>query len=192
MSKEVTKIGKKAVNRIVIGIEFMIIFGLAGGLAIFLLGVPLTGDLSDLATGIELIDENIGTGLGVIFFWALSTIIIGAIGIFLVVKFRLLIPFKSVDEVPDVPKRTFLITFIILGAIISFLFFVVNQALGFFGTALSAVDIGRVFTSLVEGDFTTFFVGIIFALIAGTVVVAVVNRTSKFQKASEDVGLPEV
>ncbi len=192
MSKEVTKIGKKAVNRIVIGIEFMIIFGLAGGLAIFLLGVPLTGDLGDLATGIDLIDENVGTGLGIIFFWALSTIIIGAIGIFLVVKFRLLIPFKSVDEVPDVPKRTFLITFVILGAIISFLFFVVNQALGFFGTALSAVDIGRVFTSLVEGDFTTFFVGIIFALIAGTVVVAVVNRTSKFQKASEDVGLPEV
>ena len=192
MSKEVTRIGKKAVNRIVIGIEFMIIFGLAGGLAIFLLGVPLTGDLGDLATGIDLIDENIGTGLGIIFFWALSTLIIAGIATFLVVKFRLLIPFKSVDDVPDVPKRTFIITFIILGAIISFLFFLANQALGFFGTGLSAVDIGRIFTALVEGDFTTFFVGLIFALIAGTIVVAVVNRTTRFQKASEDVGLPEV
>jgi hypothetical protein len=192
MSKEVTRIGKKAVNRIVIGIEFMVIFGLAGGLAIFLLGVPLTGDLGDLATGIDLIDENIGTGLGIIFFWALSTLIIAGIATFLVVKFRLLIPFKSVDEEPDVPKKTFIITFIILGAIISFLFFIANQVLGFFGTGLSAVDIGRIFTALVEGDFTTFFVGIIFALIAGTIVVAVVNRTTRFQKASEDVGLPEV
>ncbi len=63
MSSEAKKIGKKAVNRIVVGILFMIIFGLVGGLAIFMLGVPLTGDVRDLATGIEQIDENLTTGL---------------------------------------------------------------------------------------------------------------------------------
>jgi len=52
-SEAVTKAGKKALNRIIIGIEFMIIFGLAGGLAVYLLGVPLTGDVRDLGTGIE-------------------------------------------------------------------------------------------------------------------------------------------
>ncbi len=189
MSKEVKEIGKKAVNRIVVGILFLIIFGLVGGLAIFLLGVPLTGDVADLATGIERIDVNLGEALGIIFFWALSTIIIAGIAIFIVAKWRLLIPFKSVERQPDIPKKTFIITFIILGAIISFLFWLTNQFLGFFGTDLSAVDIGRIGTALLEGDFTTLFVGLVFALIAGTIVIFVVNRTAKIQKAEEDVGI---
>lgn len=191
MSKEVTRIGKKALNRIVIGIEFMLIFGLVGGLAIFLLGVPLTGDVRDLATGIENIDENPLSGFGIIVWWALSTILIAGIATFIVLKFRLLLPFKKVDEVPDVPKRTFIITFIILGAIISFLFWLTNQFLGFFGTELSAVDIAKLGQAILDGDLNTLFVGLIFALIAGTIVVAVVNRTTKFQKVGSDVGLPE-
>ncbi len=192
MSSEVKKVGKKAVNRIVVGILFMIVFGLVGGLAIFLLGVPLTGDVRDLATGIEFLDEDLGQALGIILWFAVSTLLIAGIAILVVVKFRLLVPFKSVEKEPDIPKRTFIITFIILGAIISFLFWLTNQFLGFFGTDLSAVDIGRIGQALVEGDFTTLFVGLIFALIAGTIVIAVVNRTAKFQKAEEDVGLPKV
>jgi len=192
MSKEVTRIGKKAVNRIVVGILFMIIFGLVGGLAIFLLGVPLTGDIRDLATGIEAIDENLATGLGTILWFAVSTLLIAGIAILVVVKLKLLVPFKSVEKEPDLPKRTFIITFIILGAIISFLFWLTNQFLGFFGTELSAVDIGRIGQALVDGDFNTLFVGLIFALIAGTIIIWVVNRTAKFQKAEEDVGLPKV
>lgn len=189
MSSEVKKLGKKAVNRIVVGIEFMIIFGLVGGLAIFLLSVPLTGDIRDLATGIEAIDTNTVAGLGIIFWFAISTIIIAGIATLIVLKFRFLLPFKSVDEEPDIPKKTFIITFIILGAIISFLFWVTNQFLGFFGTELSAVDIGKIFQAIVEGDLNTLFVGLIFALIAGTIVIAVVNRTASFQKAEEDVGI---
>jgi hypothetical protein len=121
-----------------------------------------------------------------------STLLIAGIAILVVVKLKLLVPFKSVEKEPDIPKRTFIITFIILGAIISFLFWLTNQLLGFFGTELSAVDIGRIGLALVEGDFNTLFVGLIFALIAGTIVIAVVNRTAKFQKAEEDVGLPKV
>lgn len=192
MSSEATKIGKKAVNRIVVGILFMIIFGLVGGLAIFLLGVPLTGDIRDLATGIEAIDDNLATGLGTILWFAVSTLLIAGIAILVVVKLKLLVPFKSVEKDVDLPKRTFIITFVILGAIISFLFWLTNQFLGFFGTELSAVDIGRIGQALVEGDFNTLFVGLIFALIAGTIVIWVVNRTAKFQKAEEDVGLPKV
>jgi len=192
MSSEVTKLGKRAVNRIVVGILFLIIFGLVGGLAIFLLGVPLTGDVRDLAMGIETIDEDFIQAFGIILWFAVSTLLIAGIATFIVVKFRLLIPFKKVESQPDIPRRTFIITFIILGAIISFLFWLTNQFLGFFGTDLSAVDIGRIGQALLEGDFTTLFVGLIFALIAGTIVIAVVNRTGKFQKAGEDVGLPKV
>lgn len=191
MSSDVTKIGKKAVNRIVVGVLFMIIFGLVGGLAIFLLGVPLTGDIRDLATGIEAIDENIASGLGIIFWFAVSTLLIAGIATLVVMKLRFLQPFKNVDKEPDIPRRTFIVTFIILGAIISFLFWIANQLLGLFGTQLSAVDIAKIGEAIVSGDIATFAVGLIFALIAGTIVVAVVNRTSSFQKAGSDVGLPD-
>lgn len=192
MSTEATKYGKRALNRIVVGIEFMIIFGLVGGLAIFLLGVPLTGDVRDLATGIENIDTNAVAGFGQIVWWGLSTLLIAGIAVFIVAKWRMLIPFKSVEHAPDIPAKTALITFVILGAIISFLFWVINQFLGLFGTQLSAVDIAKIGQAILQGDLNTLFVGVIFALIAGTVVIAVVNRTSKFQKAGEDVGLPKV
>ena len=86
MSSKATNIGKKAVNRIVVGILFMIIFGLVGGLAIYMLGVPLTGDIRDLATGIEAIDENLATGLGTILWFAVSTLLIAGIAILVVVK----------------------------------------------------------------------------------------------------------
>ena len=191
MSSEATKYGKRAVNRIVVGLEFMLIFGLVGGLAVFLLSVPLTGDIRDLASGIEQIDSNTVAGFGIIIWWALSTLIIASIATFIVVKWRMLIPFKNVEHAPDIPQKTFIITFLVLGAIISFLFWLTNQFLGFFGTQLSAVDIGRIGQALLAGDFTTLFVGMIFALIAGTLVIAVVNSTSKVQKAEEDIGLPK-
>ena len=190
-SEAVTKAGKKALNRIIIGIEFMIIFGLAGGLAVYLLGVPLTGDVRDLGAGIEAIDENIGTGFAIMLWWLVSTLLIAGIATFIVVKWRLLVPFKDVEKTPDVPKKTFIITFIILGAIISFLFWLTNQFLGFFGTELSSVDIGKIAVSITQGDFTTLFVGLIFALIAGTIVIAVVSATTRIQKAEEDIGLPK-
>ena len=85
-SNEIKKIGERAVNRIVVGIEFMIIFGLVGGLAIYLLGVPLTGDISDLGTGIQQI--NTVAGLGIILWWALSTLLIAGIATFIVLKFK--------------------------------------------------------------------------------------------------------
>ena len=190
MSSDVTKIGKKAVNRIVVGILFMIIFGLVGGLAIFLLQVPLTGDVRDLATGIEAIDTNIVSGLAIIFWFAVSTLAIAGIATFVVAKLRFLQPFKGVDKEPDLPRKTSIVTYIILGAIISFLFWVTNQLLGLFGTQLSAVDIAKIGESIVSGQLAIFAVGLIFALIAGSIVVAVVNRSTSFQKAGEDVGLP--
>ena len=64
---EITKTGKKAVNRLVVGLLFLIIFGLIGGLSIYLLGIPLTGDLQDLATGIENINSL--AGFGQIIWW---------------------------------------------------------------------------------------------------------------------------
>jgi len=190
-SEAVSKIGKKALNRIIIGIEFMVIFGLVGGLAVYLLGVPLTGDVRDLGTGIEAIDENVGTGFAIMIWWLVSTLIIAGIAILIVAKWRMLVPFKQVEKAPDIPKKTFIITFVVLGAIISFLFWLANQFLGFFGTELSSVDIAKIGVALTEGDFTTLFVGLIFALIAGTILIAVVSATTRVQKAEEDIGLPK-
>jgi len=190
MVGEVTKTAKKAVNRLVVGLLFLIIFGLIGGLSIYLLGVPLTGDLQDLASGIE--NLNSLEGFGQIIWWVVSVLVIAFVAIFLVARQGFLIPFKSVEAKPDIPKRTFLITAIILGAIIVFLFWLTNQVLRIFGTDLSATDVVVIFNALVSGDFTTLFVGLLFAIIVGTIVVFVANRTGSIQKAEGDLGLPKV
>lgn len=190
MVDEVTRLGKRAVNRLVIGVLFLIIFGLVGGISAFLLGIPLSGDVQDLGAGIE--NLNTLAGFGQIVWWVLSTLIIAFIAIFLVTKMGFITPFKKVEGKPDIPKRTFIITAILLGAVISFLFWLTNQVLRIFGTDLSATDVLVIFNALVEGDFVTLFVGLLFAIIVGTIVVAVANRTGSLQKAGEDVGLPKI
>ncbi len=190
MVGEVTKTAKRAVNRLVVGLLFLIIFGLIGGLSIFLIGVPLTGDLQDLASGIE--NLNSLEGFGQIIWWVVSVLVIAFVAIFLVARQGFLIPFKSVEQKPDIPKRTFFITAIILGAIIVFLFWLTNQVLRIFGQDLSATDVVVIFNALVSGDFTTLFVGLLFAIIVGTIVVFVANRTGSIQKAEGDLGLPKV
>ena len=189
MSGEIRKFGERAVNRIVVGILFLIIFGITGGVAVFLLGVPLRGDIADLGTGIS----NIGTaqGFGIILWWAVSTLIIAGIAILSVTKLRALMPFKNVEHQPDIPQKTFIITAVVLGAIISLLVFLANSILGIFKTNLTSVDIVKIYNALVTGDLTTLFVGLIFAMIVGTIVVAVANKTSSIQKAEEDIGLPK-
>ncbi len=184
---EVQKLGKRAVNRLIIGLLFLVIFGLVGGLSAFLLGIPLSGDVQDLGAGIE--NLNTLAGFGQIIWWVLSTLIIAFIAIFLVAKMGFLTPFKSVESKPDIPKRTFIVTAIILGAVISFLFWLTNQVLSIFGTDLSATDIQKIFNALIEGDFTTLFLGLVFAIIVGTIVVAVANRTGSIQKAGQDAGI---
>lgn len=187
MGDEVSKNAKRAINRLVIGLLFLVIFGLVGGLSAFLLGVPLSGDVQDLGAGIE--NLNTLAGFGQIIWWVASTLIIAFIAIFLVTRMGFLVPFKRVESKPDIPKRTFIITAIILGAVISFLFWLANNVLSIFGTDLSATDIEKIFNALVEGDFATLFIGLIFAIIIGTIVVFVANRTGSIQKAGEDVGI---
>lgn len=190
MVDEIQKTAKRAVNRLVIGLLFLIVFGLVGGLSAFLLGVPIRGDVQDLGAGIANLTSF--AGFGQIIWWVVSTLIIAFIAIFLVQRMGFLVPFKGVESKPDIPKRTFIITAIILGAVISFLFFLANSVLRIFGTDLSATDVVRIFDALVAGDFVTLFVGLLFAIIVGTIVVAVANRTGSFQKAGQDVGLPEI
>lgn len=189
MSGEIAKIGKRAVNRIAVGILFLIIFGITGGVAVYLLGIPLRGDIADLGTGIS----NIYTaqGFGIVLWWAVSTLIIAGIAILSVTKLRALMPFKSVEEQPDIPQKTFIVTAIVLGAIISALIYITNSFLGIFRTNLSAVDISAIYQALITGDLNTLFVGLIFAMIVGTIIVAVANRTRSIQKAEEDLGLPK-
>jgi len=190
MVDEVTKTAKRAVNRLFIGVLFLIIFGLVGGISAFLLGVPIRGDVQDLGAGIA--NLNTFAGFGQIIWWVVSTLIIAFIAIFLVARMGFLVPFKGIEAKPDIPRRTTIITAIILGAVISFLFFLANSVLRIFGTDLSATDVLVIFNALIEGDFVTLFVGLLFAIIVGTIVVAVANRTGSFQKAGQDVGLPDV
>jgi hypothetical protein len=177
------------INRLVLGVIFLILFGVVGGIVVLLFSIPLTGDIADLGTGFAVLGEDPLTGFGLIIFWALSTLIIAGIAILIAGKKRLLVPFKRVEKEADIPKGVTVVTAIVLGGIISFLLFLANRLLNIFGSDLSAGDITILGTALLEGDFTTLFLGLIFAVIVGTIVIFVADRTRDVQGLAQKAGI---
>jgi len=173
------------INRMVLGILFLILFGTVGGIVTLLFSIPLRGDISDLGTGFMAIGTDPLTGFGLIVYWALSTLIIAGIALVIAGKKKLLVPFKRVEKDSDIPKGVTVVTAIVLGAIISFLFFLVNRLLAIFGTDLSASDVVKIGNALLAGDFTTLFIGIIFATIVGTIFVFVADREKDVKELTE-------
>ena len=177
------------INRLVLGVIFLILFGVVGGIVALLFSIPLTGDIADLGTGLSVLGEDPLTGFGLIIFWALSTLIIAGIAILIAGKKKLFVPFKRVEKDADIPKGVTVVTAIVLGGIISFLLFLANRLLNIFGSDLSAGDITVLGTALLEGDFTTLFLGLIFAIIVGTIVIFVADRTRDVKGLAEKAGI---
>lgn len=193
MADDLKQKGERIVNRLVIGVLFLILFGIAGGLAIYLLGVPLSGDVGDLLAGLDALTTDIGTGIATIVWWVVSTLIIAGIAIILVGRMTFFLPFKKAEQrKPDIPKKITIVTAIILGATISLLFFLVNVVLGIFGTDLSAGSLEKLATAFTSGDIATIFLGIIFAIVVGVIVVGIANRTGSAQKVAETAGIDKV
>lgn len=177
------------INRLVLGILFLILFGVVGGIVTLLFSLPLTGDIADLSTGFMVLGDDPATGFGLIIFWALSTLIIAGIALLIAGKKKLFVPFKRVEKDADIPKGVTVVTAIVLGGIISFLFFLTNRLLSIFGTDLSATDITVIGQALLDGDFNTLFLGLIFAIIVGTIVVFVADRTRDVKGLAEKAGI---
>jgi len=184
---EGVKAGKFLANRLFLGIEFLVLYGLAGGIAGWLLGVQLTGNVQDLASGISNINSL--QGFGQIIWFAVSTLVIAGIAITLAKYKRYLTPFKKIEGEADIPKKVTIVTAIVLGAIISFLLWITSIIVGIFGQSLSSTDIRVIYDALIAGDMVGLFVGLIFAVIVGIIVIGVANRTSKVEDITEDAGI---
>lgn len=188
MASDLKTKGKLAVNRLVIGLLFIIVFGLVGGVATFILGVPLRGDVQDLG----LVDFS-AQGFGIVIWFVASTLIIAGIAIFFVRRMGLFIPFKSAEKgKPDIPKKTTIVTAIALGAIISLMFFLINSVLNIFDQDLSATQITVLLNSFMEGNIVNIIMGLIFAIIVGTVVVYFASRTSTIEEVVDTAGINKI
>jgi len=177
------------INRLVLGLIFLILFGVVGGIVVLLFSLPIMGDISDLGTGLMVLGEDPLQGFGLIIFWALSVLIIAGIALLIAGKKRFLVPFKRVEKDADIPKGVTVVTAIVLGGIISFLLFLTNRLLNIFGTDLSATDITIIGQALLDGDFNTLFLGLIFAVIVGTIVIFVADRTRNVMDITEKAGI---
>lgn len=178
------------VNRLVIGIFFVILFGIAGAIASYILGVNLSGNIQDLGTGIQYIYTL--EGWAIILWWTLSTLIIAGIALVLVKHQKFFSVYKNEKIHQDMPKKLTLVVLLAIGGFISFLLWLANIVFGLFGRSLSSTDIRTLYTSIAEGDLTGVFFGIILTIVAGTIVIFVANHSARAEKIVEDAGINRV
>ncbi len=173
-------------NRLIYGLAFVFLYQMVVVATTSLLSIPLTGNLQDLLTGVR----NIGVEQGylLVSWWIASTIIITIISILIVRYKRHLSPYKDEADI-DIPPRITPVTAIIIGAIISFLFFLLDLAIGSVVEIGTTTDVQAIYIAAVHGDFVPLLVGALFSIIAGFIIVAVVGKTSKVKDIAGDVDI---
>ncbi len=172
-------------NRLVLGFVFAFVYQMFVGAATSLLSLPLTGNIQDLIWGIQRADS--GQGLWVIAWWILSTVIITMIAIFIVKNKRYLSPYKQEKNI-NTPARITPLTIIIVGAMISFVFFLIDLLIGSAVTAGDATDVHAIYQSAVAGDFGPLGISLLFSMIAGFAIVGIVDRTSRVAQIAQNTG----
>jgi hypothetical protein len=183
------KKGKLAVNRLVLGILYLIMIAIVGGIVLFLFSVPLQTDVGDLGQAIDMISEDPLGAIGLIVMWLISVIIIAVIALAIAFKKRMFVPFKSVEKDADIPKGITVLTIVALGAIISLLLFIAREVVGVFGGDLSQADPFVIGQAILDGNFEIVFIGLIFAIIVGTIVFFVADRTKNVKEVVGKTGI---
>ena len=176
-------------NRLVLGFVFAFIYQIFVGLATSLLSLPLTGNIQDLISGIENFDSELGIWL--IVWWIVSTIIITTIAIVIVKNRKYLYPYKNEKNV-DITTRITPITAIIIGAIISFLFFLIDLVIGAVVKNNTSTDVQAIYQAAANGDFIPLGISLVFSLIAGFVIVGVISRTSRVSKITHNIDFTDI
>ncbi|MGD2106927.1 MAG: magnesium/cobalt transporter CorA [Nitrosopumilaceae archaeon] len=174
------------VNRLVYGFTFAFLYQIVIGIATSLLSIPLTGNIQDLISGFE----NIESQQGPLFvgWWIISTIIITAISLLIIRYRKYLSPYKEEENIHVPPKIT-AVTAIIIGAIMSFLFFLIDLIIGAIIKPGSQTDVQAIYQAAMAGDLLPLFVSLIFSIIAGFVIIGVVSKTSTVSKLTDEFGL---
>jgi len=164
----------------VIGFVFAFIYQAMTGVATSVLSIPLTGTIQDLLLGLESADQTRSTLA--ITWWIVSTTSFTLIATQLVRFRKKFSPYRG--ENMDFQPNITIASLVILGATMSFLFFLLDLVLG----AISAVsDIHTIYESAVSGDYEQLAVSIVFSIVAGFVVVGVIGRASKVVKITESI-----
>ncbi|MDH3833708.1 MAG: magnesium/cobalt transporter CorA [Nitrosopumilus sp.] len=176
-------------NRLVLGFLFAFVYQIFIGAATSLLSLPLTGNIQDLISGIEQINSE--QGLWFIVWWILSTIIITAIAILIVKNKKYIYPYKQEKDI-DIPPKITAATAIVIGAIISFMFFLIDLVIGSIVKINTSTDVQAIYEAAANGDLGPFAVSMVFSIIAGFVIVGVVSKTSKVTEITRDVGFTHI
>lgn len=176
-------------NRLVLGFVFAFVYQIFVGVATSLLSLPLTGNIQDLISGIEQIDSD--QGLWFVVWWILSTVIITAIAILIVKNKRYLYPYKQEKDI-NIPPKITPFTAIIIGGMISFLFFLIDLVIGSIVKINTATDVQAIYQAAAEGDLGPLGISLVFSIIAGFAIVGVVSRTSKVTTLTQNVDFTNI
>lgn len=160
------------VNRLTVGFVFAFIYQALTGVATSLLSIPLTGTIQDLIWGLE--SANQLNSSWAIIWWVVSTILFTTIATQLVRFRRFISPYKGEKRIYQSFAIT-LPTIVILGAVMSFIFFVVDLVIG---TTTDVTDISTIYMAATDGDYGPLGISMLFSLVAGFVVVGVISRAS--------------
>ena len=177
------------VNRLVYGFTFAFLSQLLIGIATSLFSIPLTGNIQDLITGFENLESHQGPLL--LFWWIVSTIIITAISLLIIRYRRYLSPYKEEKNI-EIPPKITAATAIIIGAIMSFLFFLIDLIIGAIIETGSKTDVQAIYQAAMAGDFLPLFVSVIFSIVAGFIIVGIVGKTSKVSQFTNDLGFNDL
>jgi len=176
-------------NRLVYGFTFAVLYQIVIGIATSLLSIPLTGNIQDLISGFENIESEQGPIL--VAWWIISTITITSISLIIIRYRKYLSPYKEEKNIEIPPKITAL-TAIIIGAIISFLFFLLDLVIGIITKSSSQTDVHAIYQSAMSGDFSPLFVSIVFSILAGFVIVGIAGKTSKVKDITKKMDFSDI
>ena len=172
-------------NRLILGFVFATIYQIFVGAATSLLSLPLTGNIQDLISGIEQI--NSGQGQLFVAWWIISTVIITMIALFIVKNKKYLSIYKKEKNI-DLPPKITPITTTIVGALISFFYFIIDLVIGSTVQLSDATNVHEIYQAAVMGNFTPFAISMLFSIMAGFAIVAIVSRTSRVSQIAEKAG----
>ncbi len=173
-------------NRLVLGFLFAFVYQIFVVVATSLLSLPLTGNIQDLISGIEQIDS--ANGIWFIAWWIISTIIITVIALVIIKNKKYLYPYKQEKDI-NIPQKITAVTAIVTGAVISFLFFLIDLVIGSIVKVNTPADVLAIYQAAAIGDFGPLTISLIFSIIAGFVIIGVVGKTSKVSEFTQEIGL---
>ncbi len=166
------------VNRLTVGFVFAFIYQAITGVVTSILSIPLTGTVNDLILGIE----NPDASLLAIAWWIISTIMFPLIAVQLMRIRRYISPYKK--ENMDAPPNVTIVSLVILGAMMSITFYLMDLVVG----SSSVANVSMIYQAAAMGDFVPLTISIVFSIVAGFVVVGVMGRAKKVRELTRGVG----